>query len=129
MGTTPFCRNRTQDLLVPKLYPTPKMALDYKGTSADEEEKKDFWRQSNNEFLAKKQDEMKKMAEQKKDTRTCFQCNTVGHIARECSKAIQSKQGVSRKLKEQVVEFEPPIDRTKLFKNSTFEIGECLNRF
>ncbi|KAJ0456840.1 hypothetical protein HanIR_Chr15g0767021 [Helianthus annuus] len=31
MGTTPFCRNRTQNLLVPKLYPTPKMALDYKG--------------------------------------------------------------------------------------------------
>ncbi|KAJ0795026.1 putative transcription factor interactor and regulator CCHC(Zn) family [Helianthus annuus] len=99
------------------------------GTSSEEEEKKDFWRQSNNEFLTKKQDEMKKLTEQKKDTRTCFQCNTVGHIARDCSKAIQSKQGVSRKLKEQVVEFEPPIDRTKLFKNSTFEIGECSNKF
>ncbi|KAJ0959474.1 putative transcription factor interactor and regulator CCHC(Zn) family [Helianthus annuus] len=99
------------------------------GTSAEEEEKKDFWRQSNNEFFAKKQDEMKKMAEQKNDTRTCFQCNNVGHIARNCSKAIQSKQGVSRKLKEKVVEFEPPIDRTKLFKNSTFEIGECSNKF
>ncbi|KAJ0578660.1 putative transcription factor interactor and regulator CCHC(Zn) family [Helianthus annuus] len=100
-----------------------------KGTSAEGEEKKEFWRQSNSEFLAKKQDEMKKMTEQKKDTRTCFQCNKVGHIARECSKAIQSKQGVSRKLKEKVVEFEPPVDRTKLFKNSTFEIGECSNKF
>ncbi|MFS7989278.1 hypothetical protein Hanom_Chr11g01044801 [Helianthus anomalus] len=25
-----FCGNRTQDLLVPKLYPTPKMPLGYK---------------------------------------------------------------------------------------------------
>ncbi|KAJ0575952.1 putative transcription factor interactor and regulator CCHC(Zn) family [Helianthus annuus] len=99
------------------------------GTSSEEEEKRAFWRQSNNEFFKKKQDEMKKMAEQKQDTRTCFQCNTVGHIARDCTKAIQSKQGVSRKLKEKVVEFEPPIDRTKLFKISTFKIGECSNKF
>ncbi|KAM0008768.1 hypothetical protein Hdeb2414_s0105g00795531 [Helianthus debilis subsp. tardiflorus] len=99
------------------------------GTSAEEEEKKEFWRQSNSEFLAKKQDEMKKMTEQKKDMRTYFQCNKLGYIARECSKAIQSKQGVSCKLKEKVVDFEPPIDRTKLFKNSTFKIGECSNKF
>ncbi|KAF5777830.1 hypothetical protein HanXRQr2_Chr12g0540281 [Helianthus annuus] len=99
------------------------------GMSSEEEEKKGFWRQSNNEFLAKKQDEMKKLVEQKKDTRTCFQFNTVGHITRDCSRAIQSKQGVSRKLKEKVVEFEPPVDRNKLFKNSTFEIGECSNKF
>ncbi|KAJ0522139.1 putative transcription factor interactor and regulator CCHC(Zn) family [Helianthus annuus] len=99
------------------------------GTSADEEEKKDFWRQSNNEFLAKKQDEMKKMTEQKKDMRTCFQCNTVGHIVRDCSKAISPKQGVSRKLKNKVIEFEPSLDRTKLFKNSIFETGECSNKF
>ncbi|KAJ0753598.1 putative transcription factor interactor and regulator CCHC(Zn) family [Helianthus annuus] len=69
------------------------------------------------------------MAEQKKDMKTCFRCNTVGHIAKDCSKAIQSKQGVFRKLKEKVVEFEPPIDRTKLFKDSTFEIGESSNKF
>ena len=93
------------------------------GTSSEEEEKKSFWRESNSEFLAKKQDE------KKRDTRTCFRCNTVRHIARDCSKAIQSKQGVSRKLKERVVEFEPPIDREKLFKNSKFEIGECSNKF
>ncbi|KAM0036015.1 putative transcription factor interactor and regulator CCHC(Zn) family [Helianthus debilis subsp. tardiflorus] len=99
------------------------------GTSSEEEEKKDFWRHSNNEFLAKKQDEVKKMTGQKKDMKICFRCNTVGHIARDCSKAIQSKQGVFRKLKEKVVEFEPPIDRTKLFKDSTFEIGESLNKF
>ncbi|KAJ0800119.1 putative transcription factor interactor and regulator CCHC(Zn) family [Helianthus annuus] len=99
------------------------------GTSTDEEEKTSFWRESNSEFLAKKQDELKKMAEENTDTRTCFRCNTVGHIARDCSKAIQSKQGVSRKLKERVVEFEPPIDRTKLFQDSTFEIGESSNKF
>ncbi|KAJ0754223.1 putative transcription factor interactor and regulator CCHC(Zn) family [Helianthus annuus] len=99
------------------------------GTSSEEEEKKDFLRQSNNEFLAKKQDELKKMTEQKKDMKTCFRCNTVGHIAKDCSKAIQSKQGVFRKLKEKVVEFEPPIERTKLFKDSTFKIGESSNKF
>ncbi|KAJ0624743.1 putative transcription factor interactor and regulator CCHC(Zn) family [Helianthus annuus] len=98
------------------------------GTSSEEEMKSPFWKQSNREFLAKKQEEMK-FADQKKEMRTCFQCNTVGHIAKDCSKAIQSKQGVSRKLKEKVIEFEPPIDRTKLFKNSKFEIGECSNRF
>ncbi|KAM0055291.1 putative transcription factor interactor and regulator CCHC(Zn) family [Helianthus debilis subsp. tardiflorus] len=98
------------------------------GTSAEEEEKKEFWRQSNKEFLAKRQEEMKTVA-QMKDTRTCFQCNSVGHIARDCPKVTPSKQGVSRKLKEKVIEFEPPIDRIKLFKNSKFEIGECSNRF
>ncbi|KAM0043836.1 putative transcription factor interactor and regulator CCHC(Zn) family [Helianthus debilis subsp. tardiflorus] len=98
------------------------------GISSEEEMKSPFWKQSNREFLAKKQEEMK-FADQKKDTRTCFQCNKVRHISRECSKAIQSEQGVSRKLKEKVVEFEPPIDRSKLFKNSKFEIGECSNRF
>ncbi|KAM0058715.1 putative transcription factor interactor and regulator CCHC(Zn) family [Helianthus debilis subsp. tardiflorus] len=99
------------------------------GTSAEEEEKKDFWKQSNSEFLAKKQDEMKKIAEQKRNSRTCFKCNNVGHIAKDCSKEIQSKQGVSRKLEEQVVEFEPPIDRAKMFKNFVFEIGESSNKF
>ncbi|KAJ0796344.1 putative transcription factor interactor and regulator CCHC(Zn) family [Helianthus annuus] len=70
---------------------------------------------------------MKKIVAQKKtETRTCFQCKTVGHIARNCPKAIQIKQGVSGKLKEKVVE------KTKLttkkftgFENSKFEVGEC----
>ncbi|KAJ0699179.1 putative transcription factor interactor and regulator CCHC(Zn) family [Helianthus annuus] len=97
------------------------------GTSADEEEKKEFWRQSNREFLAKKQEEMKN-ADQRKKTQTCFKCGRIRHLAVNCSQAIQSKQGVS-KLKEKVIEFEPPIDRTKLFKNSKFEIGECSNKF
>ncbi|KAJ0441355.1 putative transcription factor interactor and regulator CCHC(Zn) family [Helianthus annuus] len=69
-----------------------------------------------------------KNADQKKETRTCFKCGKSGHIAMNCSQAIQSKQGVF-KLKEKVVEFEPPIERTKLFKNSKFEIGECSNKF
>ncbi|KAJ0472276.1 putative transcription factor interactor and regulator CCHC(Zn) family [Helianthus annuus] len=99
------------------------------GTSTDEEEKTNFWRESSSEFLTKKQIELKKIAEQKRDSRTCFKCNNAGHIAKDCSKEIKSKQGESRKLKEQVVEFEPPIDRTKLFKNSIFEIGESSNKF
>ncbi|KAF5759609.1 putative transcription factor interactor and regulator CCHC(Zn) family [Helianthus annuus] len=98
-----------------------------KGTSSEEEEKKAFWRQSNREFLAKKQEEIKN-AGQRKKTRTCFKCGRIGHLAVNCSQAIQTKQGVS-KLKEKVIEFEPPIDRSKLFKNLTFEIGECSNKF
>ncbi|KAJ0546136.1 putative transcription factor interactor and regulator CCHC(Zn) family [Helianthus annuus] len=97
------------------------------GTSSEEEKEKLFRKQSNRDFLAKKQDEMKTV-DQKKKTRTCFKCGKNGHIAMKCLKAIQTKQGVY-KLKEKVVEFEPPIDRTKLFKNSKFEIGECSNRF
>ncbi|KAJ0891048.1 putative transcription factor interactor and regulator CCHC(Zn) family [Helianthus annuus] len=93
------------------------------GTSTDEEEKTCFWREKNSEFLKKKQ------AEQKKDSRTCFKCNNVGHIAKDCSQAIQSKQGVFRKISEKVFAFESPLDRTKLFKDSIFEIGESSNRF
>ncbi|KAM0066084.1 putative transcription factor interactor and regulator CCHC(Zn) family [Helianthus debilis subsp. tardiflorus] len=94
-----------------RIYPTVER------TSTDEEEKTSFWREKNSEFLKKKQ------AEQKKDSRTCFKCNNVGHIAKECTQAIQSKQGVFRKISEKVFVFESPLDRTKLFKDSMFEIG------
>ncbi|KAJ0614804.1 putative transcription factor interactor and regulator CCHC(Zn) family [Helianthus annuus] len=67
----------------------------------------------------------KEVAQRKKETRTCFQCKTVGHIARNCPKAIQSKQGVSLKMKEKMVENEPPTKQFKVFKNSKFEVGEC----
>ncbi|KAJ0918596.1 putative transcription factor interactor and regulator CCHC(Zn) family [Helianthus annuus] len=93
------------------------------GTSTDKEEKTSFWREKNSEFWKKKQ------AEQKKDSRTCFKCNNVGHIAKDCSQAIQSTQGVFRKISEKVYAFESPLDRTKLFKDSIFEIGESSNRF
>ncbi|KAM0035510.1 putative transcription factor interactor and regulator CCHC(Zn) family [Helianthus debilis subsp. tardiflorus] len=92
--------------------------------------KSSFWKQTNREFLAKKkQDEMKNEAAQKKETRTCFQCNTSGHIAKDCSKAIQSKQGVSHKLKEKMIDNEPPTKPFIVFKNSKFEVGECSKRF
>ncbi|KAJ0847006.1 putative transcription factor interactor and regulator CCHC(Zn) family [Helianthus annuus] len=97
------------------------------GTSSKEEKEKLFRKQSNRDFLAKKQEEMQTV-DQKKETRTCFKCGKSGHIVVNCFQANQIKQGVS-KLKEKVVEFEPPIDRTKLFKNLKFEIGECSNRF
>ncbi|KAJ0498220.1 putative transcription factor interactor and regulator CCHC(Zn) family [Helianthus annuus] len=93
------------------------------GTSTDEEEKNSFWREKNSEFWKKKQ------AALKKDSRTCFKCNNVGHIAKDCSQAIQSKQGVFRKISEKVFAFESPLDRTKLFKDSIFEIGESSNKF
>ncbi|KAJ0477461.1 putative transcription factor interactor and regulator CCHC(Zn) family [Helianthus annuus] len=96
-------------------------------TSSEEEKEKLFRKQSNRDFLAKKQEE-KQTVDQKKKTRTYFKCGKSGHIAVNCSQAIQTKKGVS-KLKEKVIEFEPSIDRIKLFKNSKFEIGECLNRF
>ncbi|XP_022041124.1 uncharacterized protein LOC110943697 [Helianthus annuus] len=83
--------------------------VDISGTSAEKEQKSSFWKETNKEFLAKKQEEIKKSFAQKKtEMTTCFQCKTVGHITRNCPKAIQTKQGVSG------------------FENSTFETGECL---
>ncbi|KAJ0557036.1 putative transcription factor interactor and regulator CCHC(Zn) family [Helianthus annuus] len=99
------------------------------GASSEEEEKSSFWKQSNREFLAKKQDGMKNEDVQKKETRMCFQCKTVGHIARNFPKTIQSKQGVSLKMKEKMVENEPPITPSIVFKNLKFEVGECSKRF
>ncbi|KAF5803343.1 putative transcription factor interactor and regulator CCHC(Zn) family [Helianthus annuus] len=99
------------------------------GTSPEEEKEHVFRKQTNKEFLAKKQEGMKKEVAQKKETRTCFQCKTVGHIARNCPKAIQTKQGVSGKLKGKMVENEPPTKQFKVFKNSKFEVGECSKSF
>ncbi|KAJ0880815.1 putative transcription factor interactor and regulator CCHC(Zn) family [Helianthus annuus] len=97
------------------------------GKSSEEEKEQVFRKQTNKEFLAKKQEEMKKgIAWKKKETRTCFQCKTVGHITRNCPMAIKSKQGVSEKLKKKVVEKNKlPTKRFKVFENSTFEVGEC----
>ncbi|KAM0035916.1 putative transcription factor interactor and regulator CCHC(Zn) family [Helianthus debilis subsp. tardiflorus] len=87
------------------------------GTSTDEEEKTNFWRESNSEFLAKKQDE------QKRDTRTCYRCNNVGHIAKDYSQAIQSKQGVFRKISEK------EFDAEKVFNSEVKNIfGKMIDR-
>ncbi|KAJ0590722.1 putative transcription factor interactor and regulator CCHC(Zn) family [Helianthus annuus] len=86
------------------------------GTSTDKEEKTSFWRETNSEFLKKKQAEMKKVAEQQKNSRTCFKCNSFGHIAKDCSKAIQSKQGVFRKISEKV------FDADKVFNSKVKNI-------
>ncbi|XP_021980647.1 uncharacterized protein LOC110876793 [Helianthus annuus] len=52
--------------------------VEISGISAEKEQKSSFWRETNKEFLAKKQDDMKKSAAQKKtETRTCFQCKTI----------------------------------------------------
>ncbi|KAJ0932319.1 putative transcription factor interactor and regulator CCHC(Zn) family [Helianthus annuus] len=50
------------------------------GGSADEEQKKPFWRQSNQEFLAEKKRNGIEVCYQR-ETRTCYRCNEVGHIA------------------------------------------------
>ncbi|MFS8027760.1 putative transcription factor interactor and regulator CCHC(Zn) family [Helianthus anomalus] len=56
-------------------------------------------------------------ANQKKETRTCYRCQEVGHIAWNCPKATNIKQEVVSKLKEKVVEKnEPPTERFKVFK-------------
>ena len=99
----------------PENYKNEKYVRDFKskmifvsGTTSEEEKENLFRNQSNREFLAKKQEEIKNGDIQKKETRTCFQCKTIGHIAKNCPKAIQSKQGVSLKMKEKMVENEPP---------------------
>ncbi|KAF5759534.1 putative transcription factor interactor and regulator CCHC(Zn) family [Helianthus annuus] len=97
------------------------------GGSAEEEQKKPFRRQSNQEFLA----QMKRKGTRvfhRKDTRTCFKCNEAGHIASVCSQMAKSKHGVSEKLKEKVVDIEPLTEQFKIFENSTNEVGECSKK-
>ncbi|KAJ0513421.1 putative transcription factor interactor and regulator CCHC(Zn) family [Helianthus annuus] len=73
---------------------------------------------------------MKNGVHQKKETRTCYRCQEVGHIAWNCPKATNTKQEVVSKLKEKVVDkIEPPTEKFKVFKNSTYEVGECSKRF
>ncbi|KAM0066962.1 putative transcription factor interactor and regulator CCHC(Zn) family [Helianthus debilis subsp. tardiflorus] len=63
-----------------------------------------------------------------KETRTCFKYSEAGHIAWNCPKNVKTKQGVSGKMKEKVVDVEPPIAKFKIFENSTYEVGECSKK-
>ncbi|KAF5803086.1 putative transcription factor interactor and regulator CCHC(Zn) family [Helianthus annuus] len=63
-----------------------------------------------------------------RETRSCFKCNEAGHIAWNCPKNVKTKQGVSKKLKEKVVDVEPPTENFKIFENSIHEVGECLKK-
>ncbi|KAJ0922544.1 putative transcription factor interactor and regulator CCHC(Zn) family [Helianthus annuus] len=63
-----------------------------------------------------------------KETRTYYKCNEAGHIAWNCPKNAKTKLGVYKKLKEKVVDVEPPIEKFKIFENSTYEIGECSKK-
>ena len=63
-----------------------------------------------------------------KETRTCYKCNEAGHISWNCTKNVKTKQGVSQKLKEKVVDVEPPTEKLKVFENSTYEVGECSKK-
>ncbi|KAJ0752872.1 putative transcription factor interactor and regulator CCHC(Zn) family [Helianthus annuus] len=111
----------SSDYLIDRIYPTvaglevfddKKLKKKDTGTSAEDEKKSSFWRQSNQEFLAEKK---KNEAHQRKETRTCYRCQEVGHIAWNCPKATNTKQGVSEKLKEIVVDkTEPPTERFKV---------------
>ncbi|KAJ0435725.1 putative transcription factor interactor and regulator CCHC(Zn) family [Helianthus annuus] len=49
----------------------------FAGGSSEEEQKKPFWKQLNQEFLA----ERKKKYASRIDRRTCFKCQKIGHIA------------------------------------------------
>ncbi|KAJ0604808.1 putative transcription factor interactor and regulator CCHC(Zn) family [Helianthus annuus] len=114
----------SSDYLIDRIYPTvagfeafkdDKLKKKDTGGSAEEEQKKPFWRQSNQEFLA----EMKRKGTgvfQRKDTRTYFKCNEAGHIASTCSQMTKPKQGVSEKLKEKVVDIESPTEKLKFLK-------------
>ncbi|KAJ0548214.1 putative transcription factor interactor and regulator CCHC(Zn) family [Helianthus annuus] len=90
----------SSDYLIDRIYPTVGGFEAFKdeekkikkkkdtGPSAEEEKKSSFWRQTNQEFLAEKK---KNEALQRKDTRTCFRCNEIGHIAWNCPKATNTK--------------------------------------
>ncbi|XP_035830027.1 splicing regulatory glutamine/lysine-rich protein 1-like [Helianthus annuus] len=99
-----------------------------KRISLEEEEKSSFRKQSNREFLAKKQDDMKNEDVQKKESRTCVQCNTIGHIAKDCSKrnVSSSRQSVGgRPLDEEadVVEEE----KKKAAEKKAAKVSKGLN--
>ncbi|KAJ0862648.1 putative transcription factor interactor and regulator CCHC(Zn) family [Helianthus annuus] len=95
--------------------------------SSDEEQKKPFCRQSNQEFLADKRKNGAEVVYQR-ETRTCYKCNEAGHIAWNCSKNAKTIQGVSQKLKEKVVDVEPPTEKLKVFENSIYEVGGCSKK-
>ncbi|KAF5810331.1 putative transcription factor interactor and regulator CCHC(Zn) family [Helianthus annuus] len=97
------------------------------GGSSDEEQKKPFWRQSNQEFLAERKKNGVEIS-YLRETRTCYRCNEVGHIAWNCTRNAKEKQGVSQKLKEKVVDVEPPTEKLRMFENSKFEVGECSKK-
>ncbi|MFS7998244.1 putative transcription factor interactor and regulator CCHC(Zn) family [Helianthus anomalus] len=97
------------------------------GGSSEDEQQKPFWRQSNKEFLAEKKKNGDEICYQR-DTRTCYRCNEVGHIAWNCTRNAKAKQGVSQKLKEKVVDVEPPTEKLRIFENSKFEVGECSQK-
>ncbi|KAJ0603458.1 hypothetical protein HanHA300_Chr02g0038481 [Helianthus annuus] len=105
------------------------MSSSESGGSAEEEQKKLFWKQSNQEFLAEKK-RIGTGVFHRKETRTYFRYNKAGHIAWNCLLDTKTKQEVSQKLKEKAVEkHEPPTETFKIFKNSTFEVGGCSKKF
>ncbi|KAJ0916623.1 putative transcription factor interactor and regulator CCHC(Zn) family [Helianthus annuus] len=97
------------------------------GGSLEDEQKKPFWRQSNQEFLAERKKNGTEVFYQR-ETRICYKCNEAGHIAWNCSTNAKTKQGVSQKLKEKVVDIESPTNRLKIFENSKYEVGECSKK-
>ncbi|KAJ0537965.1 putative transcription factor interactor and regulator CCHC(Zn) family [Helianthus annuus] len=101
------------------------------GGSSEDEQKKPFWKQSNQEFLAEVKKNVKRFAE-KVDRRTCFKCQEVGHIAWNCSKTNYTKQGVSSNsnLKKTYVDKKEQLVKNGiLFENSSSEKGESSKRF
>ncbi|KAF5804038.1 putative transcription factor interactor and regulator CCHC(Zn) family [Helianthus annuus] len=97
------------------------------GGSSEDEQKKPFWRQSNQEFLAERKKNGTEVFYQR-ETRICYKCNEAGHIAWNCSTNAKTKQGVSQKLKDKVVDVEPPTNRLKIFENSKYDVGECSKK-
>ncbi|KAJ0435384.1 putative transcription factor interactor and regulator CCHC(Zn) family [Helianthus annuus] len=60
------------------------------GTSCEEEQKKPFWRQLNQEFLVEGKKNLNKSVP-RVDRRTCFKCQKVGHIAWNCQQSNNTK--------------------------------------
>ncbi|KAM0008455.1 putative transcription factor interactor and regulator CCHC(Zn) family [Helianthus debilis subsp. tardiflorus] len=129
----------TCDYLIDRVYPTVAGLEAFKkkgkeedtGGSSEDEQKKPFWKQSNQEFLAEVKKNVRKFAS-RVDRRTCFKCQEVGHIAWNCPKTNYQKQGVSSNSdmrKTCVDKKEQSVKIVKKFENSTSEEGESSNRF
>ena len=116
------------------------------GTNTVQEEGK-VYKQSNDEF--KKEKELRDKAQakstsgekptsghtHKSDTRTCFKCNTIGHIARKCLSfkpwsRNKNEQKVEKKSQPEIVKpkikiaSEVKLTNESMFENSIFEKGE-----
>ena len=92
--------------------------------SSHSEQEFEFFSKSNEEFFEKKASQPQTEGTSREvDTRTCFKCNKVGHIARKCTN-LKSKSEVveSQKRKVDAKGKAPMVVEKKVLKNENTKI-------